>query len=149
MCHFYLRFLGLCNYVFDHDLREVLAMAVETTIAFATFLLEDDYLVAFYEGTFYLANYFGSLYGGSAYLDGTVGVYEQDAVEYDLFTLFLLVAEIVYIQELSGLGLELLSFDFYDCVHLKCIIFNRLCLQADGIAACSTACVSQKCPQSY
>ena len=142
MCHFYLRFLGLCNYVFDHDLREILAMAVETTVVVAAFLLEDNHLVAFYEWTFYLANYFGSLYGGCAYLNGTVGVYEQNAVEYNLFALFFLVAEIVYIQELSGFCLELLSLDFYNCVHLKCMIFKKLCPQAGVSAACSGACFS-------
>ena len=137
MCHFYLRSLGLSNYVFDHYLGKVLAMAVETTVVVAAFLLEDYYFVAFYEGTFYLANYFGSLYGGSAYLNGTVGVYEKNAVENYFLAFFFLVAEIVYIQELSGFCLELLSLDFYNCVHLKCMIFIKLCPQAGVTAAYS------------
>ena len=111
--------MGLSYHVFNHYLGEHLAVSVFATIVVTTLFLEHDHFVTFHEGTFYLANYFGTLYGGCAYLHGTVGVYEQDAVERYLFALFFLVAEIVYIQELAGLSLELLSLDFYNCLHLN------------------------------
>ena len=93
-------------------------MSVLAAITFAAFLLEDNHLVAFHEGTFYLANNFRPFYGGCAYLNGTVGVNEQNAVKLYGLTLFLVIAEIVNIQELAGLSLELLSLNFYNCVHL-------------------------------
>ena len=98
-------------------------MAVFTTIAFATLLLEDDHFITFHEGTFHLANYFCSFYGRSAYFNGTVGVNEEYAVELHYIAFFLLVAEIVYIQELAGFCLKLLSLDFYNYKHLliKCL----------------------------
>ena len=92
-------------------------MTVLATVVVATFLLEDDNFIAFYEGTFYLAYYFCPFYGGRAYLDGTVGVNEEDLVKLYGLALFLLVAEIVDIQEFACFGLELLSLNFYDSVH--------------------------------
>lgn len=109
--------MGLSNYVLDHNLREHLTMTVLATVIVTTFLLEDDNLIALHEGTFHLANYFCPFHGGRAYLNGTVGVNEEDFVKLYGLTLFLLVAEIVDIQEFTGLGLELLSLDFYDSVH--------------------------------
>ncbi len=98
-------------------------MAVFTTIAFATLLLEDDHFITFHEGTLYLANYFCSFNGRSTYLNGTVGVYEQNAVKLYSITFLLLVAEIMNIQELAGLSLELLSLNFNNYKHLlfKCL----------------------------
>ena len=98
-------------------------MAVFTTIAFATLLLEDDHFITFHEGTLYLANNFCSFNGRSAYFNGTVGVNEEYAIKLYSVALFLLVAEIVNVQELSGLGLELLSLNFYNYKHLlfKCL----------------------------
>ena len=40
-------------------------MAVLATIAFATLLLEDDYLLALYKRLENLANHLGTLYGGA------------------------------------------------------------------------------------
>lgn len=98
-------------------------MAVFTAIAFAAFFLEDNHLITFHEGTFHLANYFCSFNGRSTYLNGTVGVNEKHAVEFHDFAFLYLVAEIVNIQELSGLSLELLSLNFYNYKHLifKCL----------------------------
>ena len=110
--------MGLSNYVFDHYLGEILAMAVFAAIAIATFLLENDHFVTFHEGTFYLANYFCSFYGGSAYLHCAVSVNQENAVKLYGLTLLLLVAEVVNIQELALFSLELLSLNFYDYVHL-------------------------------
>ena len=101
-------------------------MTVFTTIAFAAFLLENDYFVAFEESgllTFYLvscylADYFCAFDCGCAYLYGSVGVDEEHAVEFNLVACLDSVAEIVNIQEAVLFCLELLALDFYDYVHL-------------------------------
>ena len=72
-------------------------MTVQTAIAFATFLLEDDHVFTFHEGSLYLANNLCTFDGRCANLNGTVGIYEQ---------------------LLALLGTELLSLNFYNCVHL-------------------------------
>ena len=73
-------------------------MAVFAAIAFTSFLLEDDYFVTFYERGCHFANYFCTFYGRCAYLNGTVGVYEENAVKLYCVTFFLVIAEIVNIQ---------------------------------------------------
>ncbi len=75
-------------------------MTVQTAIAFATFLLENDNVFTFHEGSLYLANNLCTFDGRCANLNGTVGIYEVD------------------IQLLALLGTELLSLNFYNCVHL-------------------------------
>ena len=118
MCHVSSDFNGLCNYVFNHYLGEALAMAVETAITFAAFFLENDNFFTFHEGTFHLANNFCSFHGGSSDFHGTIGIDEEDAVEFDCVAFVNFFAEIVDIQILAGFGFELLSLDFYDYVHL-------------------------------
>ena len=93
-------------------------MAVETAIAFATLLLEDDHVFTFHEGSLYLANNLCTFDGRCANLNGTVGIYEQNAVKLYRVTFLALVAEIVDIQLLAGLDTELLSLNLYNCVHL-------------------------------
>lgn len=93
-------------------------MAVFTTIAFAALLLEDDYLLALYEGLENLANHLGTLDSGSTYFYCVVGFSEEHTVKFYCVTFFVSIAEIVNIQELLRLCLELLSLDFYDSVHL-------------------------------
>ena len=93
-------------------------MAVETAIAFATLLLEDDDVFTFHEGSLYLANNLCTFDGRCANLNGTVGIYEQNAVKLYRVAFLALVAEIVDIQLLAGLDTELLSLNFYNCVHL-------------------------------
>ena len=93
-------------------------MAVETAIAFATLLLEDNHVFTFHEGSLYLANNLCTFDGRCANLNGTVGIYEQNAVKLYGVTFLALVAEIVDIQLLAGLDTELLSLNLYNCVHL-------------------------------
>ncbi len=93
-------------------------MAVLATIAFATFFLEDDYLLALYKRLENLANHLGTLYGGGTYFYCVVGFSEEHTVKFYCVTFFVSIAEIVNIQELLRLCLELLSLDFYDSVHL-------------------------------
>ena len=99
-------------------------MAVFTAIAFATFLFENDYFVAFHEGFDYLAGYFGAFYSRCAYSYIAVSVYEEHFVKADSLALLNLVAEMVYIQILAFFGFELLSFDFYNSVHANLLIYR-------------------------
>ncbi len=123
-------FKGLCNDVLDYKLGEVLTVTVFATIAFAAFLLENDNFVALKKSGFcffattvvglvrsYFTYYFCAFHGGCAYLDITIGVNQQNAVECYGIACFGSVAEIVYIQELAAFGFELLSLNFYNCVH--------------------------------
>lgn len=92
-------------------------MTVFTAIPFATFLLENDDFVALYKGNEYFTHYFCAFYCGSAHLNGAIGVSEENAVKFYFVSFFGVFAEIMNIQELVGLCLELLSLDFYNCVH--------------------------------
>lgn len=57
-------------------------MAVETAIALAATFLENDHVLTFHEGSLYLANNLCTFDGRCTNLDGTVGVNEQDLVEF-------------------------------------------------------------------
>ena len=98
-------------------------MAVEAAIAFATFLLEDDHLVALYEGKENFACYLCAFYGRHTDSHVAVGVKKKDFVEdYSLAFLYF-IAEMVHIQILAFFGFELLTFDFYDCVHFNLLYY--------------------------
>ena len=117
---FLLGFKGLSYYVFDYDFGELLTVTVLAAIALAALLLENDYLVTFHEGILNLANNFSALYGGCAYLHIAVNVGEEYVVELQGVA-FLDAFDVLDIQETVLLGLELLSFDFYDNVHLNAV----------------------------
>ncbi len=104
-------------------------MAVFAAIAFATLFLENYHFLAFDEGGLHFADYFGAFNGGGTDFYFTVGVKQQNAVEFDGLA-FLNVAEVVYIQELAGFGFELLSLDFYNCVHCMCVKTKKLARRA-------------------
>ena len=93
-------------------------MAIETAIAFATFFLENNHVFTFHEGINYLANYLCALNGGSTYGYITFSVNEQNLVKFYLVA-FVHISDVMNIQFLASLGAELLSLDFYNCVHLK------------------------------
>ncbi len=78
-------------------------MTVFATIAFAAFLLEDDNLLALYEGSEDFTNNLCAIHGGSANFNCFIGLREENTVEFNLVTFFDCVAEIVNIQELRGL----------------------------------------------
>ena len=92
-------------------------MAVFATIAFATFFLENDHFVTFNESFKNLAYNFSTLYNGSAYLYSTIGFSEEHTVKFNCVTYFFGITEIMNIQELVSFSFELLSLDFYNCVH--------------------------------
>ncbi len=56
-------------------------MSVKTAIAFASFLLEDKYLVTLYERLSHFANNLCSFNGRSANFNVTVGFAEENAVK--------------------------------------------------------------------
>ena len=96
-------------------------MTVFATIAFAAFLLENDYFFTFHEGSKHLANNLCAIHGGSANFNCVIGLSEKHTVKFYLVSFFNCFAEIMNIQELLRLCLELLSLDFYDSVHLLLI----------------------------
>ncbi len=98
-------------------------MAVETTVTFAALLLEDEHLVALHEGEEHFTFYFRAFHGRRTDLNVAVGVQKKYFVEAYGIAFLHVVAEMVDIQELALFGLELLSFDFYDCVHFLYLMF--------------------------
>ncbi len=92
-------------------------MAIQAAIAFAATLLENNHVFTFHEGSLNLANDFCTFDGRCANLNGTVGIDEEHAVKLYRVTFLALVAEIVDIKALAGFGTELLSLNFYNCVH--------------------------------
>ncbi len=93
-------------------------MAVEAAIAFATFFLENDHVFTLNEGINHLANNLGALNGGSPNGYSTFGVNQQNLVELYCVA-FVHIGDVMNIQLLACFGAELLSLDFYNCVHLK------------------------------
>ena len=97
-------------------------MTVLATVALAALLLEDDYLLALYEGFENLANHLGTLKCRGTYLNCVVGFGEEHTVKFYGVSFFERIAEIVNIQELLRLGLELLSLDFYNSVQCYFVV---------------------------
>ena len=77
-------------------------MTVQTAIAFAAFLLEDDHVLSLNERLLNFTHYFCTLNGGRANCNGTVGIHEEDLAEFYCIALVLLVAEIVNKQFLAS-----------------------------------------------
>ena len=94
-----------------------MAMAVFAAIAFATFLLEHDYFVAFHESSSNFAYYFSAFDGGSTHSYSAVIVDQQNAVEFHGVTFLVVFTEEVNIQEAVLFSFELLTLNFYDNVH--------------------------------
>ena len=114
MCHF---LFGLSGYDFlDHHFGELLTVTVQAAVTLAATLFEHEHLVTLYEGLQHFTLDFCAIYGGGA--DGYIAVYVKQQYFVKVYGIALLhVAEMMNIQELAFFGLELLSFDFYDCVH--------------------------------
>lgn len=115
MCHNVCSFLLSNNDFFYYDIRQVLTMTVQLTVAFAAFLVEDEDFLAPALVVEHLANYLCTLYVGSTYCYRTLVVNEQYVVEHNLGTF--LGVHAVDEQLLAGLYFELLAFHFYNCVH--------------------------------
>lgn len=94
-------------------------MAVESAVAFATFLLENDHVFTFNKGFCHFANHLSTFYSRSAYCNVALSVYEKHLGEFHRIAGLSFFAKIVDIQVFACFGLELLSLNFYNCVHLE------------------------------
>lgn len=110
----------LSDDVLNLDLGELLTVSVLLLVALAATLLEDDDLVALEEGDEDFGLNLGTGDGGST--DGylTVVVEEENFVEFDAIALFVslvVVGEVMDEDFAVLLDFELLTSNFYDCVH--------------------------------
>ena len=113
------RIFGLSVNFIDLYFGELLTVTVETTITFATFLLENDHFVTLHEGLEHFTLHCGSFNGRSTDFYVVVGIKTKYLLKCDLVTCLYLFAEMVNIQKFAFFGFELLSFDFYNSVHYK------------------------------
>ncbi len=97
-------------------------MAVQLAVTFTSLLVEYENLVTFYQTGYDFANHFGTFYGGSTYGDCTFVVHQKNFLKLYCCT-SLCVLHVVYEQLLASFCLELLTVNFYNCVHClyKCI----------------------------
>ena len=100
----------------DYYFSELFAVSVLLAIVLAALHLEDDDLVALHEWFHYFYYNFCTLYGGCANLDSAVSIYEQHFVKFNSLAC-LYILDVMYEELLALLGLELLTLDFYNCVH--------------------------------
>ena len=91
-------------------------MTVQLTITFSSLLVEYENLLALYELGLNLSYNLSTLYSGSTYGDSTIFLYQKNLLEFNRCTI-LNVLNVVNKQLLASLGLELLSVNFYNCVH--------------------------------
>ena len=102
--------------MFNFNLCELGAMTILLTIVLATLHLENDDLVTLYKWVHNLTYYFCTIYGRCTNLDCSVIIHEQYFLK--LNRLALLSVLHVMDEELCSLScLELLTVNFYDCVH--------------------------------
>ena len=97
-------------------------MTVALTRVLAALHLEHDDLVTFYQWIHYLTHYFCPFYGGSTNLYCTVSIYEQHLVKFNSLA-FLGILDVMHKELLALFGLELLTLNFYNCVHSFYIVF--------------------------
>ena len=112
MCSSYV----LSDYLLDYYFSELLTMTVALARVLATLHLEYDDLVALYQRVHHFYYYFCTVYGGCANLDSAVGIYEQHSVKFNSLAC-LHVLDVVHEELLALLSLELLTLNFYNCVH--------------------------------
>ena len=91
-------------------------MAVACTAILAALHLEDDDLVTLYEWVHYFYYYFRTLYCRCTDCHCAVFVNEQNLVEFNSLASFYIL-DVMYEELLALLCLELLTVNFYDCVH--------------------------------
>ena len=94
-----------------------MTVPIELAVALTALLVEDEHLVALYEGRNNLTYYLCALYCRSADGDGTVVVDEENLVELNSLS-SLSGLDMVYEELLALLNLKLLTVNLYDCVHL-------------------------------
>jgi len=95
-------------------------MTVTLTRVLATLHLEDDDLVTLHQRFHNFTYYFCTLYGRCTYLYCAVSIYEQYFVKFNSLACFH-IFNVVNKKLLALFGLELLTLNFYNCVHLFCL----------------------------
>ena len=91
-------------------------MTVLLAIVLTTLHLEDDNLVALYERVHYFYYNFCTINSRCAYCDCALVVYEEHFVILNSLACFG-IFDVVYEELLALFHLELLTVNFYDCVH--------------------------------
>jgi len=92
-------------------------MTVALTGVLAALHLEDNHLVALNKRVHNFTYYLCPVYGGSTYRHCTVSIYEQHLVKFNSLAC-LSILNMMHKELLALLGLELLTLNFYNCVHL-------------------------------
>ena len=93
-----------------------MAITIQLAIALAALLVEDQDLVALYEGGLYFAYYLGSLNGGGTNGHVAVVLNEQHLFKFNSLAV-LYIVHVVHEELLALFGLELLTVNLNDCVH--------------------------------
>ena len=106
----------LSNYFLDSQLSELLTVTIQLAIALTTLLVEDEYLVTLYQGTYYLCYDLSALDSGSTYGDSAVVVYQQHSLKLNSLAGFG-TNDVVNEEFLTSFRAELLTVNLYDCVH--------------------------------
>ncbi len=91
-------------------------MAVLFAIALAALLLEHDHLLTLYERVQHFYYNFRTFYGGCAYRDSALIVCKEHFVILNSLA-FLGIFDAVHEEFHALLDLELLTVNFYNCVH--------------------------------
>ncbi len=91
-------------------------MAVLFAAVLATLHLEYDDFFTFYQWLKHFTHYFGAIYGRSAHFHGSLIVYEEHFLKLNRLA-FLCILDMMHEQFLALFSLELLTVDFYNCVH--------------------------------
>ena len=107
---------GLCDNFFNYNLRELLTMPVQLAMTFSSLLVENKNLLALNETGLHFGYNLRTFNGGNTYGDCAFFLYQKYLLEFNRCTI-LNVLNVVNKQLLTCLGLELLSVNFYNCVH--------------------------------
>lgn len=91
-------------------------MTILLAIVLAALHLEDDHLVTLDEGVHNFYYYFCTIYCGCTDSDCSIVVYEQYLVELNSLTSFSIL-DVMNEELLALFCLELLTVNFYNCVH--------------------------------
>ncbi len=114
MCHSCIILLSQYYFV-NFNLRKILTVTVQLSIAFSSFLVENQYLVVLQVRKNF-GFYLGTFDARSTNVHFAIVVDEQYFVKFNHRTLFCFQA--MYIQFLACFCLELLSRNFYNCIHV-------------------------------
>ena len=81
-------FLGLSNNFLYGNFSELMTVAIELAVALTALLVEDEHLVALYEGAYYFAYYLCAFNCGRADADCAVFLDEETLVELNSLSSF-------------------------------------------------------------